>query len=791
MQYKHFSEFHSFLRTGSDVFLRIDTNGTILNWQQTAQGSQRFPGELSGGRLLDFVPQATVPLFLRSIDRAVSDRQIATVEYSLSDAEQEFFFEARFYPHTDRQIVTIIRDITERKNAERMLLRARTELELIVEERTSELAGALAALKRAEERYRSIFENAIEGIYQADPQRHIEHANPELARMFGYPSGREMVRVLHRQRGDFFAHQEQKKIFLQRLREQGDVQGFEYEAVRADGSSLWVSERARLIRSPEGVPQRIEGMVVDITGQREREKAEAKQKEAELASQAKSEFLAHISHEMRTPLHVISGVVDLMGRSRVPPEQQKYMAMLRTSVDLVSGLIEDLLEYSRIESGKIALENIAFSLEEMLEETLCLVAERFHAKGLEILLDIDLKLPHLIMGDPLRIRQILLNLLVNAVKFTERGEVILKASRTEHGMLCLSVQDTGIGIARDKQDSIFASFVQADSSTTRKYGGSGLGLAICKKLSTLMGGQISVQSEPGRGSCFNLDIPLVPSQGSTPGEGICQLDGMKVLVVAGNATLRKILAELLRHWGAEVCCAANGREFLQQSPAGFHLALVDASLPDMPGYDCVDRMWLRTPDSTPMTVLLSCTDDNGPANFDMKHPRIAGSISKPVRRAELRKLFATVLNPGVSVENDPDLISVRQLKILIVEDCEDNRMLLDFFLKKTNHLLEFAATGDDALRKVQQERFDFIFMDLQLPGMDGFTATRAIREYERTHGMDPVPIVAVTAVNCRGDEEQSLLAGCTTFLAKPVKQSEILEVLERCFPRGTCTPPGH
>jgi PAS domain S-box-containing protein len=736
-----------------------------------------------------------------------------------------------------------VREMHEVARRQALLETTRAEIERAVAERTAELeqqTGVLRVttdrlkaseeeLSRALQERRDIMETIPDLLYVLDLEYRLTRWNRKCEAVCGYTAaellGASFLTLVADPDGN--GDGECSRV-LDALR-----------TATATGYAEW--EIALKTKAGTTIPYQFTGVpLVDSSGQAigltgvgrdvtERRRAELELKRAketaEAANRAKSEFLANVSHEIRTPMNGIIGMTELALDTELSREQREYLDLVKVSADNLMTVINDILDFSKIEAGKLDLVPVPFGLRDSLGETLKTLALRAAQKGLELAHEIRADVPDALLGDVARLRQVIVNLVGNAIKFTERGEVVtrvaVEAATDDRVCLHFTVTDTGIGIFPDKQQAIFDPFVQADGSTTRRHGGTGLGLAIATRLVALMGGRIWVKSIPEAGSTFHFtawfDVQRNPAQGAAS-SGTAELSAQPVLIVDDNATNRRILEEILKNWGLRPLAVESGEAALAQMRRAvahgdpFSLVLLDAMMPGMDGFVLAETI-KNDPDlAGSIIMMLSSAGQPGDAarcrTLDVAH-----YLTKPITQSDLLKALITVLNStpipsspaspspcrktgqsrnGSAQGSDPVSAAHCPLRILLAEDNAVNQTLAVHLLRRRGHEVTVAEDGLQALSAYDSEPFDLVLMDVQMPNLGGFEATALIRQREQSTGRH-IPIIAMTARAMKGNREECLTAGFDAYLAKPLRAQELHDLIEqmaeRFPPPPAPTPP--
>jgi two-component system sensor histidine kinase/response regulator len=658
-------------------------------------------------------------------------------------------------------------------------------------------------LESSERRYQQIVvATALDAFVGMDSKGLVVDWNQQAEATFGWPRDEAMGQVLaqmivpERYR---IAHEKGLRHFL--VSGEGPVlsKRIEITALHRDGHEFPVELMISVLQS--GGALLFAAFVRDITERKHSEQALRAAKEAaEAASEAKSTFLATMSHEIRTPMNGILGMTELVLDTDLTVEQREHLGLVRLSAESLLSVINDILDFSKIEAGKLNLESIPFDLRESIGETMKSLSFRAHQKGLELIYDVQPDVPEPLLGDASRIRQILVNLVGNAIKFTEQGEVFVNVEEESHetGVTCLHfvVKDTGVGILAEKQTKIFEAFSQADGSMARKYGGTGLGLTICTRLVTMMGGAIWVESEPGQGSKFHFTLRLAvqdkPPAGSAPLQPELLRD-LHALIVDDNFTNRRVLNGMLTRWGMKPTAVEGGRAALQALEVAkstgrpFPLILLDGQMPEMDGFALAERI-KKDPGLVGATIMMLTSAGHLGDAARCRELGISAYLVKPIRQGELLQAICNVLH--LSKQEQAPLVTRHTLRearnrsrVLLAEDNLVNQTLAVRLLEKRGYLVSVAANGREALTALEKERFDVVLMDIQMPEMDGFEATATIRKREKSTGKH-IPIIALTAHALKSDQERCLSAGMDAYISKPIRTNELFATIKKLLGKG-------
>ncbi|HET6842562.1 MAG TPA: response regulator [Candidatus Angelobacter sp.] len=696
-------------------------------------------------------------------------------------------------------------DVTEQEHLIKALRKSEEELEKRVWERTQEISVQKL-------RFQQLFENAPVGIVMLDAQGRVIAVNRVFEAMFQFTS----EELFHKRIIDAIvpdSHRAESEDIASRLR-LSQFGRWETIRRRRDGSLIPVEMYGVPIAS-EGRMEGMYGMYVDISQRKHTQDELKKAKEsAESANYAKSVFLATMSHEIRTPMNGILGLTELLLDTPLTPEQRSDLGMVKTSADSLLTVINDVLDFSKIEAGKLEFERTSFDLRQTLGEAMRPLAFQSGKKNLELVFEVGARVPQMVIGDPVRLTQVLANLVGNAIKFTERGEIVVRVNQqasdpqgveiADQNTVCLhiSVADTGIGIPPDKQKAIFESFTQAEDSTTRKYGGTGLGLAICSRLLEGMGGRIWVENrQPG--SVFHFTVRLRAGKEGSSHHAVPQeteaLRGLRVLIVDDNAASRHQLTEMLVNWGMTPTDVETGSFAVQtlskaeRLGKSFQLVLLDTHMPEMDGFTVAEKI-RRSPGSRHVPVIMLTSGCSSSDAVRSRELNISGYVTKPVLEAELLSAIRASVGAQVSdklaacaVSSAGNSNGRRRMRLLLVEDNRVNQVLATRILEKHGHHVRVASNGREAIAILTSHTFDLVLMDIEMPEMDGLEATRVIRQNEKPGGKH-LPIIAMTAHAMTGDKDKYLTAGMDDYISKPVHPKQMLDTIERL---GACEGQAH
>ena len=672
-------------------------------------------------------------------------------------------------------------------------------------------------LGESEEKFRRVFETSSDAIVITRTiDGHIIDVNREFADRTGY--GREEVIGRRPSELDLWDDREQAKLLSHEIKATGFARNVEghFQMRSGERVTALISSVRAMINGQECVISAVR----DVTELRKAHEALIAAREVALAaSEAKSQFLSCMSHEIRTPLNVILGSADLLTDTQLGPEQRHYVDRVINNGSNLLELLNSILDLTRVESGQLSLEQAPFNVAELTERVADTLAIRTRETQVELVVRFAPDLPVTLLGDPLRLNQVLTNLVGNAIKFTEHGEVVVAIERDtqsrDPGALRFSVSDTGVGIAPEKLTSIFSPFAQADSSTTRKYGGSGLGLAIVERLVHLMGGQVWVESEVGKGSTFHFTARFGAAPGAADATARIDLGGVRVLIMDRNATCRTTAREIFETHGATVIEAASANEAAEavaqanRAAEPFDLVFADCSRADAGGFELARQIGAKA-GAAGLTVATVSSYDLSKAFVGLREAGLEHYVVKPLKRADLLAAAAdfarraplaaksatlvraaAAIGESAALSSDSPAASLAQpvlmlagdesaaapCRILLADDSIDNRLLIRAYLGKTGYGLDEAENGQAAVDKLLSGRYDLVLMDIQMPVMDGFTAVRRVRQWERENSLRHTPIIALTASTFDETVRKALEAGCDSHLGKPLKRSTLLRVI--------------
>ncbi len=703
------------------------------------------------------------------------------------------------------------------------------EMEQQVERRTHALSSEMTERKRAEialidlKRYNDLILYAAgEGIVGLDTQGKITFANPMATKLLGWSldelSGQSSHALYHHSRPDGTPYPVEQcplhDVYVNGIAQCGDEEAF----WRKDGTCFPVQYVITPIKNEHDEIQGVVTVFQDITerkriqeelrnhrdhlqdlvDKRTQQLQQAKDS-AETANRAKSQFLAVMSHEIRTPMNGVLGMTELLLNTPLNDAQKRFAETIHRSGSGLLDIINDILDFSKIEAGRLELETVGLDLRDLVEDAAALLAERAHRKGLELIVDVPVNLPSKLRGDPGRLRQILVNLMSNAIKFTEQGEVVVRVqilSKDEDAVgVCFQVVDTGIGITPEAQAKIFGAFAQADTSTTRQYGGTGLGLAICERLVKLMGGQIGVESSPGEGATFWFVLELA-RQGSLTQPVFKRRDdlqGVRVLVVDDNATNREILHHQVGAWGMVETSAEGGPEALSQARQAaqqgrpFEVAILDMHMPHMDGITLAKTLQ-ADPSIPPLKLLMLTSGGLDNEATQATQAGIQSYLHKPIRQSELYQTLCRLLATPVSHLTSPVFAASASLgfsgRVLVAEDNPVNQEVALAMLESLGCEVRVVDDGQAALTALAKAPFDLVLMDCQMPVLDGLTATTQWRQREQAEQRPRIPIIALTANVIKGVREACLAAGMDDYLGKPFSREQLAAVLKRWLPNS-------
>lgn len=664
---------------------------------------------------------------------------------------------------------------------------------------------AESALRESEKKFRSIIETAPDGYCEVDLNGDFSFFNDSICNILGY-SRQDLATINQRQLLDETNLQKLTDAVDKVQRTHTPVKSVSLALITKGGTKRFVESSISPLNDPKGNPTGFGGFIRDVTQRHRAETLYRAKMAAEAASRTKSEFLASMSHEIRTPLNSIIGLVDLMLSSKLSPNQREDLDVVKSSAYSLLSIINNVLDFSKIEAGKLELEQSPFSLEYFMDDSLKIMGMKSHEKGIELIYRIAPEVPDRLLGDPTRLRQVLLNLVDNAIKFTDAGEVIifvdLNTISDYDVVLDFSVIDTGIGIPKEKLRSIFGAYNQVGAATARQFGGTGLGLAVTAQLVDLMDGRIRVKSRPGQGSRFRFSARFIRQQNSgahrqsklQAAQNHSTLSGLKVLIVEDNVSSRKILIEILENRRMQTVPAGETQEAkailskAQTDANPFDLILIDSNMPGADGFALA--RWIIEEKISRAAIIVMLTFPDLKRKPELETLGVDACLIKPLGALELEAAILKTLDIDKKEKPASDVRpagvirkAARTLKILVAEDTPFNQKFILRLLERWNHEVELVENGRQALNAMQRNTFDIVLMDVQMPGMDGLTATKEFREWESalrtpTTKSKRLPIIALTAHAVKGDRERCLEAGMDEYISKPIDAEKLFETIE-------------
>ncbi|MBF0508479.1 MAG: response regulator [Deltaproteobacteria bacterium] len=663
-----------------------------------------------------------------------------------------------------------------------------------------QLQENIDALAESEKKYRDIFENAIEGLFQSTPEGRYLNANSSMARLLGYDSPTDLTSSVEDIATQCYVDPTDHERLLETLYRHGRVINFENQLRRKNGGTFWGAISLYSVFSDQGELVHYEGTLIDIDERKQKEQAEKEREAAEAATRAKGEFLANMSHEIRTPMNAIIGFSSLALKTGLTGKQRDYLTKIESSAKSLLGIINDILDFSKIEAGKLEMEAIDFRLDNLMTDVANMVSVKAAEKGIELIVHLANDVPRTLIGDPLRLGQILINLTNNAVKFTESGHILVKAglvdANQEHCRIRFSVTDSGIGMTPEQTEKLFTAFSQVDTSVTRKFGGTGLGLAISKSLVEMMGGNISVTSQPGQGSTFSFTAGFDISSGcEQPQTAPVDLAGLKVLVVDDNEAARIVLSEMLTSFRFETTAVESGDAALKElarasAEKPYDLVFMDWKMPGMDGISTSQH--IKQDSKLAQVPLIIMITAFGREEIMRKAGKagINDFLMKPVSPS---LLFDTIMGvfgreapstgrPHLEVVSQTEILEdIEGSKVLLVEDNVMNRQVATEILESAGLVVEMVTNGREAVDAVFKTDYDLVLMDVQMPVMGGYEATRLIRREDR---FQDLPIIAMTAHAMKGAKEECLAAGMNDYVSKPIDPEQLFTTMTRWIKPG-------